>query len=161
MYACALLALAFSDLDIGVSRYRVFQIGPHRFFEWQEPLPNPGTPFFSGMQASPYLRDTMTSIARVLQKDHGTVFFGPRLEFAYAAFGLPAPKDLPIWWDPGTAFAREDQPALIEVWRQKHFKTILFLANDPTYYPPPLVKLINATYTREIRLDVISVFHRK
>jgi hypothetical protein len=161
VYACALLALAFADLDMGATRYRVMQIGNHRFFEWREPFFNPGTSFFPGMRASPQLRDALSSIAQVLHEDPGSVFLGPRLEFAYAVFGLPAPQGLPIWWDPGTAFTHGDEPAMIEAWRQRHFKTVILLAGDSTYYPPPFVKLINATYEPDIRWDTITVLHRK
>jgi hypothetical protein len=103
----------------------------------------------------------MNGIARVLQSDPGTIFFGPRLEFAYAVFGLPAPKGLPIWWDPGTAFAGEDEPALIETWRQRSFQTVILLAGDTTYYSPLFQKLIHATYQRDDRWGVITVLHRK
>jgi hypothetical protein len=160
VYACALLVLAFADLYLGATRYRVLLIGQHNFFEWQQPLPNPGTSFFAGMRASPRLHDAMTGIAQALQKDPGTTFFGPRLDFAYAAFRLPPPKDLPIWWDPGTAYAREDDPAMIEVWRQRRFQTFICLDNDTTFYSPLFVKLIESTYTREDRLG-LWVFHRK
>jgi hypothetical protein len=150
-----------TDLNFGVARYRVFTVGAHRFFEWQEPLPNPGTSFFPGMRTGPHLRDAMSDIARILQEAPGTVFFGPRLEFAYAVFGMPSPKDLPIWWDPGTAFAHEDEPALIEVWRQKHFKTLIFLGDDFTYYPYLITRVIDSNYTPELRPGGILVFHRK
>jgi hypothetical protein len=161
LYVCALLALAFTDLYLGVTRYRVFLIGSHRFFEWRDPLPNPGTTFFPGMRAGPHLQDAMTEIARVLQEDPGNTFLGPRLEFAYAAFGLPAPTGLPIWWNPAAAFALEDEPRLIEVWRQKHFKTIILLAGDTTYYSPLFVKLIQATYEPDPRWETITVLRRK
>jgi hypothetical protein len=160
VYACAVLALSLTDLYLGATRYRVLLIGTHRFFEWQEPLLNPGPSFFPEMRAGPQLRRAMTDIAQVLRENPGTVFFGPRLEFAYAAFGAPSPKDLPIWWDPGTAFAQEDEPALVEIWRQRHFQTLIFLEDDFTYYPDLLVALIHSTYTREVRPG-IWVFHRK
>ena len=103
----------------------------------------------------------MAGIAQVLQEDPGTVFFGPRLEFAYAAFGLPAAPGLPIWWEPGTAFSQQDEAALIEVWRQKRFNTVILLANDTTYYSHLFVKLIHATYEEDLRWDTITVLHRK
>ena len=36
------------------------------------------------------------------------VYFGPRLEFAYAAFQLPSPTHLPIWYDAGNSYAEAE-----------------------------------------------------
>ncbi len=161
VFAGALVALAFMDMSIAASRYRVSLIGPHRFFEWSAPLSSPGPKFFSGMLASPRLRETVERIDRLMQHNSGKVFFGPRLEFAYAAFGVTPPSDIPVWWDPGAAFARADEPRYVEAWRQKHFDTLVFFAGDATYYPAALLKLIEAEYVRDPAFDLISVYRRK
>ena len=107
---------------------------------------NPGVRFFQGVQASPVLKSVVKQTAEVLKDAQRPVFFGPRMEFAYAAFGEPSPKDLGLFWGPPTSFPCSEEPRMEEVWRKKRFRTVILLNQDMTYYSVRFQKLIFATY---------------
>jgi hypothetical protein len=100
-----LLYFVLAGLAIGATRARVFAIGPLLFAELKPLQPIEQPRLLNGMLAGPALRETLDDITQAL-KDHGVtnptdkkVFFGPRIDFCYAAFHLPFPAGLPICWE--------------------------------------------------------------
>jgi hypothetical protein len=158
---CFLCAVVAGDVYAGTVRYRVFSIGPHMFFEWSGPLVSPGTRFFDGVRASPMLRDVMKQTAEALKDAPRPVFFGSRMEFAYAALGEPSPKDLGIFWGPGTSFPFDDESLMEDIWRKKRFPTVILVQNDTTMYSDLFVNMIYATYDLDKRWPDIAVLRLK
>ena len=91
----------------------------------------------------------------------GPVFFGPRMEFSYAAFNLQSPKFLPIWWDPGAAFSLSQESKYVASWEQHRFGTLIFYKNDFMYYSPALTALLNRMYNRDDRLQYLTIMQLK
>ena len=91
----------------------------------------------------------------------GPIFFGPRMEFSYAAFHLQSPKYLPIWWDPGAAFAQSQESKYVDSWEQHRFGTLIFYKNDFIYYPPRLAALLDHMYDRDDRLQYLTIMRLK
>jgi hypothetical protein len=109
-------------------------------------------------------------IGRALSANPAPVFLGPRLEFAYAAFGIPSPRRLPLYWQPGTSFARSQEPAMLKRWSKRRFPTLIFLrsyicssndknCDDFTYYSPQFLDMIHNRYWRDNRYSDIAVYH--
>lgn len=160
-YVAFLCALVASDLYMGARRYKVQGIGMHTFYYWNDSGPVRGIPFFGNLQASARFRATLDQIGQVLGRNQGPVFFGPRMEFAYAVFGLPSPKHLPVWWDPGTSFAVAQYPSILEAWRNNRFRTLVFLKHDFTRYSPEFLQLIDSLYAVDESYPDLTLFHSK
>jgi hypothetical protein len=158
-YFCFLLALTASDLYLGAARFRVAHVGD--FFSPSGKLESPGVPFFAHMKASHRLRGAVEAVEGVLAYHPRPIFFGPRMEFAYAAFRLPSPPGLPVWWHPGTSFRRTDEPAILRTWRDQCFQTLVFLKNDYPYYSPEFHQTLDSLYMRDDFWVSITVFRRR
>jgi hypothetical protein len=153
-----LCAVSAAAIYLGVSRYRVETTGPGVYFQRNEAIP-PGQPFFSSFQGSAELPQLLGEVQRAIAP-HGNqpVFFGPRLEFCYAVFGLQSPTGLPLLWDPGSLFPEDDEPMLLDRWREKPFALLLFAEGDMTYYSPAFVEMINEKYVLDPEESKISVY---
>ncbi len=160
-YVAFLCSLVAADLYIGAIRYRVETIGYRAFFEWGDASHPVDSPFFPHLRASARFQAVVAQARQALKENQGPVFFGPRLEFGYAAFGIPSPRNLPVWWHPGTAFARADEPAFLRNWLDRRFATLIFLRNDFTYYSPEFLSLIANLYSRDDRYAELTVFHAR
>ena len=160
-YVAFLCALMASDLYMGARRYRVETIGFHTFYYWNDSGPVRNIRFFPNLQASARFRATLDQIGQVLRRDPGPVFFGPRMEFAYAAFGLQSPKHIPVWWHPGSSFSFAQYPSVLEAWRNDRFRTLVFLKDDFTRYSPEFLELINSTYSIDESYPDLTIFHTK
>jgi hypothetical protein len=160
-YVAFLCSLAAADLYITAVRYRVEGIGIHRFFEWNDSSHVPGNQFFPNLKASARFETTVTQVGQVLRQYPGPVFFGPRMEFGYAAFNLPSPKHLPILWDPGNQFSSDQESTILADWQHHKFATLIFLKDDFTYYSREFFKVIDLGYSRDDTYSQLTVFHAK
>jgi len=165
-------ATILGDLYYGAARIRVFRIGPHRFYEWQDNQNRVEVGFLKNMRASTTLLEVEREIHLAVNANSRPYFFGPRIDFNYAVLGLPSPEHSPAWWEPGTAFAASDQARLIEVWREHHFQTLIFLnsnasfgsrADDMDYfhYPKEFRNVIDHEYVKDTSYRTITVYHRR
>ena len=158
-YFCFVLALAAFDLYLGVVRYRVQLVGD--FFSSEDvPLPS-GVPLFGNMRASKLFHDVIEETQGIVALSPRPIFFGPRMEFAYAASRLPSPAHLPVWWHPGTSFNVDDQSDILQTWRNQCFPTLIFFKNDYTYYTPEFRMNLIKLYDRDESSARISVFRRR
>jgi hypothetical protein len=118
----------FSSLCDAAIRYRVRGIGLGAFFEY-EPDPTPmENPFFKGVRGGHNLRVTVEALT-ALCSGHNlrNIYFGPRLQWAYAAFHIPSPKGMPIWWHPGVAFPANDESMYTERWIADRFDPLVLM----------------------------------
>lgn len=135
-------------------RDRVRNIGD--FFEFTEdPSPLPA-PFFDGLHSGPIFHSVVRQIADLSAADGlSHAFFGFRLEWAYAAFHVPAPKGLPIWWEPGSTFPAAEETRYEQDWLSRRFNPVLMM--DPTFLSPRFCDGIAARYGLRKEED----YHRK
>jgi hypothetical protein len=160
-------AVSLAGLTLGYTRHRVKGIGPDMFWEANgvELLASPPI-FFKNFKAGPRFRQAIEEISTHLKTANLTgrevpVFFGPRIEFGYAAFGLPSPRGFPIfWWWGGVSYPIRDEGIVVE--RFKNYAPLLcfFYADDPKGYenfPPKIRDFLRERYTL-VRGKVIDVY---
>lgn len=116
----------------GVTHVRILTIGEESFYE---PLPTVriDSGFFAGMQASPRLSRLQNEVAAVLQVHSArTVFFGPRIDFEYAAFHRHVPDGLPLSWATGHLYSEDRLPDFLAALRKGDPDLLVFLKDDYT-----------------------------
>ncbi|HEX7478102.1 MAG TPA: hypothetical protein VF331_09870 [Polyangiales bacterium] len=163
----ALLAFACVVLMTGavveaVSRHRVETVGVGAFFEYQlSDAPVPGD-FFAGLRAGPTLRTTVREVHEVLaHAKHAKVCFGPRMQWAYAAFGLASPLGDPPWWDPGVAFPSEQSALYARHWARQRFDLLVLFNSPDSYYSAPLERVVRRLYVIDRHYRTLVVLHRR
>jgi hypothetical protein len=164
---CAAIA---GDLYYGATRMRVYTIGPHLFFEWQDNRQRIDSGFLKNMRVSSKMIEIERETKLAIDTNPGPYFFGTRIDFNYAVFGLRSPDQFPAWWHPGTAFPLEDQSRIIQAWQAHHFQTLVFLKSSVpriegaayTYYPPEFFDALDRGYVRDDEsYSEITVYRRQ
>ncbi|PWU19184.1 MAG: hypothetical protein C5B50_07205 [Verrucomicrobia bacterium] len=143
-----LLVLGFTGTGLAIARDRVKSIGYREFFEYAMPGAVPDG-FFKGLHAGPSFRETLEQVQRVLKATpQASVFFGPRMEWGYAAFKLPSPLGHPIMWAPGSFFATSETGAHFVSFLQRRFDLLVFVRSwdGMGYYPPPIYEELRLNY---------------
>ena len=161
LYFAILVGGSLSDLYLGAMRARVYTVGPHQFFEWTDARHRVESGFLKDMRTTPALLDLEREIARAKDENAGPYYFGPRVDFNYAVLGVPSPKHLPLWWHPGTAFARRDLPQILQAWQQHRFQTLIFQRDDYTLYSQEFLDLIAKGYVRDDGYAGLTVYHAR
>ena len=172
IYIAIVCASIAGDLYYGADRARVYGIGDHMFFEWQNNRNRIEDGYLKNMRVSSTMIEVEREIKLAADSNPGPYFFGPRIDFNYAVLGLPSPEHFPAWWQPGTSFAISDQVHLIQVWRDHRFQTLIFLnsayllgsrADEADYfgYSKEFRDAINRDYVRDERYPRITVYHRR
>jgi len=105
-YFCVVcVVLGCVGLEQGYSRARIRSIGQGRFFQFDDTRHTIDSGFFKGLHCGDYSYEVLKDIGELLRRDpSATVWFGNRMEWAYAAFGKPSPTGEPVIWDPLTMF---------------------------------------------------------
>jgi hypothetical protein len=158
-YAALLCCLCVVTVMTGVNRFRVFTIGPYF-----EPANNRQvrTALFPHLRTGDYFVRVLKDLDQVAaERPAGPIFFGPRMEFGYAALRIASAKHMPILWDPGTMFARSKEAALLEEWRRQRFATLIFLKNDYTYYSSEFMATLAELYNTDQRFPELTVLRLK
>lgn len=165
---CASIA---GDLYYGVARLRIYPIGPGVFFQWRDNQHRMDSGFFKNMRVAEGMVQVQQDVSDVLKHNPGPYFFGTRLDYNYAAFGVPSPEHFPAWWQPGTAFPVSAESSLIDRWKQDRFQTLVFLkhgfaGNDDTmfytFYPPEWMDAIRNNYVADNETyPTLTVYHRR
>lgn len=160
----AALAVLGSCLGVGVGwcRQRVQSIGPGSFHEHvtvREPF---AEGFFQGLTAGPRLHATHAEVARALAGvPSGAVFFGPRMQWAYAAFGRPSPVGQAVWLQPGFAFAPSQMPVYIDDVLSGRFDLLVFLHDDYTFFPDDFATRLARDYEPVRAYQAIDVYRKR
>lgn len=159
-FACYLgfiaVVLLFVGLAQGITRQRVKGIG--LFFEYKtvsQPIPNA---FFRGVTTGPKFHEVVAEVADILKRSPTTpICFGPRMQWAYAAFHLPPPIHQPVWWHPGVSFPAEAESAYMRAWDEMQFEQVVLFGSDKTYYSSEYIDLLKRKYecTTYSRLTVL------
>lgn len=157
------LGLSANAFYLGLLRYRVQLIGYGMFFEKDYSPEAVNNEFFGSIKTGKRFPLLIKQLGSVLasKPPAARVYFGPRMEFAYAAFKIAPPRNLPLWWQPGAGFGLKEQPKIVENWKAAEFGILVFLKDDFTYIPENLVDFIRSTYVEDMSFSELSVFHRK
>jgi hypothetical protein len=170
IYIAIVCAAIAGDLYYGAARIRVYGIGPQLFFEWQDNQQRVDNGLLKNMRVSSRMIEVEREVKLALDTNPGPYYFGARLDFNYAVFGLRSPDQFPAWWHPGTSFSRSKQTHLIQVWEDHRFQTLIFLKPtfhlDPepvgyTYYPQEFLDAIDRGYTSDERYPEIVIYQRR
>lgn len=141
------LVLAFAALGMGTSRHRVKAIGYGAFFEYAKLDEVRDNEFFSGVHGSPAFLTALREVGDVLQDNPSRrVFFGPRMQWAYAAFGLPAPAKQPVWWHAGVSYSKDEELRYVIQWNSVKYDVLIFYKDDNSYLPIEFLTAVGQSY---------------
>lgn len=152
-----LLLLSFTfligeGLNISWGRLRIMSVGPGNFYE-KLPLTRISSPlFFNRLNAGPRLMNVLHEIKMIVGENNNNqnnisgIFFGPRIDFSYAAFGLKPPRGLPLWWESFSDSRNTRTKDLIYKFKNNRFRTVVFLLNDYTFIPLEIINYLNSNY---------------
>lgn len=143
----------------GVIRRRMHDVGPGNFWE-PGPLTRVEDGYFCGLLAGPRFHEVRREIRTTL-KDWGQdsrVFCGPRIEFCYMDNAIQSPRELPLWWHPGSSYPLFAEGDVIENFKANKFTLLIFLHGDRTRMPRPILDYIAKTYTRTEGYDLMDVY---
>lgn len=156
--ACAFLTV--TALGLGQSRWRNQLVDDLYGVD----LPPLEQGFFKDFSPSPRMAGVLKETERALaqRQPNDTVFFGPRVEFLYAAYQVPSPKHLPLWWHPGASYPRRSEKRIIEAFRKHAFNWLVFLHGPNfTRTPPALAKIVLGPEYRPVPgYEFIQVYER-
>jgi hypothetical protein len=165
---CASMA---GDLYYGAARVRVYGIEEHLFFEWKDNGSRVASGFLKNMRVSSTMVEVEREVGSALKTYPGPYFFGPRMEFNYAAFGLTSPEHLPLYWQAGTSYGVAEEAHLAGVWQQSRFPTLIFLkagavGDDPedvddSTYPDAVIGTIDRDYVKDERFPYLTIYRRR
>lgn len=145
----------------GVQRERMYHVGPGTFYE--APAQHVVTKgYFAGMHSGERLAATLDEMERVKASlPQARIFFGPRIEFGYAATATVSPQDLPLWWHPGTSYATSDEQRVVDAFQRNRFDVLVFLKNDRTRMPPALLDVIAQGYRLRPASGGLDIYDRR
>lgn len=170
----ALIVSAGVSLFAGGMRWRVAYIGYESFFTYSPLVTIDETYFFENFMVSPSAKSAMLEARLVLMENYGDeknwvhspVYFGPRIEFAYAVFGIISPVNMPIWWHPNNSYPPEREAGYARAFIDYGFENAIFMkkpdGKDPEYgfLPESIISELETNYNR-IDYSNIVVFHIK
>ena len=117
--------------------------------------------FFDGLRTGVIFKDTYAQVQSVVS--HSTnqqIYFGPRMQWAYAAFGQMSPPHQPVWWQAGVAFSEKEEGTYVNRFIAARYDTLVFLKDDMTYYPATLRNAILDNYVEDQRNSRLTVYRR-
>lgn len=157
------LLLIFSSINIGFSRISMrendnpyFLLRGWNVFYDDYPtrplvkLDHP--PYWKGFTASQSLYNTVKQIdeivtsAQIAGSTDPSVYFGPRIDFSYAAYGIHPPKGIPIWWEGYSDETKIQNAEIIERFMNYRFKIAIFYQDDFTFMPRNAVEYLKNEY---------------
>jgi hypothetical protein len=162
---CLVLMADLFAVQVTINRYRISVIGPGAFFEGGPTCEFAEGSFFHGIHGGPRLLAVDNQIRAVLKvygfvgRLDAPVFFGPRIEYGYPAYGIGPPKGLPLWW-PGTGETPQAEIAsYVRTFQQANFQMCVFLKDDFTYIPEGVLQYLGRSY-RRCDTGKLTVFFR-
>jgi hypothetical protein len=131
-----LLILCIAEVGLSAGRARMKSVGP-----WATAIAGPHSLHYDPFFGPFYGRREFWSMLQEMDGDlsgvpHTNIFFGPRLEFEYARAGIPSPRNMPIWWHPGSSYPSTDESKFVDVAKQDRFSRLLFF--DTMRFPQNL-----------------------
>jgi len=148
--ACLACLIAWGFI-LAEHRDRIMAIGSLMFFESAALSPLDSPPLFKGVQVGPRFQSVLLEMDTALKTNpHGSddVFFGPRMEFGYPAWGLTPAKGLSLWWTGTGEAPRAETEAVSRAFARWHPRLCIFLRDDFTYVPDEVMAYLVSHYDR-------------
>lgn len=121
---------------------------------------------FDGLHAGPRLVEVTRDVAQVVERIHEargdvepSIYFGPRLQWAYPALRERPAAGIPVYWEPFQApSARSDR--MVERFAKANIEYAVFLREDYTFIPKAMIDLLASDYIRADVTPTLTVYHR-
>ena len=154
-WLCVVLSVA--GIAQGICRERVKTCGLPLFFEYDGSKHVIKDGFFGGLYCGNIFAEILREESIVLQKSGtNTVWFGPIMEWGYAAFNLPSPPMQPVLFDPGELFAKSDEEMYFDRFMDSHFETLIFFKDFFMNYSQQQLGRIGMAYDVDEQLSHID-----
>lgn len=161
---CALL-FSLNAYRYALLRYRVMGVGVGAFYE-NAPLTRVSDPaLFDGMFVAPRMIRTLLEMKQLLQsgdflgRTDAPVFFGPRIDFGYAAYNIKPYPGLPTWWEFFNQDGVGETDIMVSRFKNANFQLCIFLRDDYTYLPNDLLSYLHNNY-KMYELEDLTVYVR-
>jgi len=152
------VVLAAGGIAQGMGRDRIKAIGMPLFFEYDDSKHVLDSGFFQGLHCGDVFFEVNRELFEVLRRESSsTLWFGPRIQWAYAAYGKPSPRQQPIWWHPGVAFAAADEETYFNRLVESRTEVLIFLKNDVAYYTQDKVQRLTQAYTVDQSFPMLTI----
>jgi len=89
-----------------------------------------------------------------------SIWFGPRIGFSWVLHGFPPLTGEPLFWEPGTSFAKADEDRLFDQFMDRHYGTLILL-KDCLYLKPEQSKRLLESYSVDQSYKTLTVLKRK
>jgi hypothetical protein len=155
------LLFVFSG-HFALTHVRIEAIGPGKYYE-ALPTETIRDGYFRGVEAGPRLRRVLSQTQAVLSSHPARrIFFGPRMEFGYAAFQIAPLRRMPLLWDPGNMYSPNRILQFLRGFQEQDPELLIFLKGDYTRMGPLGFYLQHtATYSRIDEYSELTVFCRR
>lgn len=151
-----------AGLTTGALRARVRSIGPGCFFEFQGARAASIFPLFRGLESGPKLVAVEKEVDAALATYHAAnPFFGPRMQWGYAALGFESPRNQPVWWHAGVSYPKRDEPRYAAAWLHAKHDVLILLRDDFTELPEEIRQSLKEDYEHLSGFQHIGVYLRR
>jgi hypothetical protein len=177
------VVLTASGIAQGACREHVKTAGYPLFFEYDgdkyvedegyydgwgyHPLPQqPGAEhqgFFKGVHCGRIFHELLQEEETVLRQapPSSAIWFGPRLQWGYAAFNKPSPRNQPVWWEPGLSFPAVEEGVYFDRFLASRFNVLILFKNDLSHYSEDEKQRIMAQYDVDQSMQVLTILRLK
>jgi hypothetical protein len=136
----------FASLGHAVIRHRTIPGAMGIYYEYHTQEPAIASGFFKGLHTGHNLRVTLDALSNLCRTQNvAHIYFGPCLQWAYAAYDLPSPKGQPPWYDPGMSFPRSDEKSVMAPLLNGEFDPIVL--QDPSSMGLQMLTVLSHSYT--------------
>jgi len=156
------VVLAAGGVAQGIGRDRIKAIGMPLFFEYNDTRHTLSGGFFQGLHCGDVFDELIREITAVLhQEESSSIWFGPRMQWSYAAFNKPSPHNQPAWWHPGVAFAKADEELYFNRFLASRFDVLILFKNDVAYFSQDEVRRMTEQYNVDQSLPLLTILRLK
>jgi hypothetical protein len=158
-WVCVILAAG--GIAQGLARDRIKVIGMQLFFEFDDSKHVMESGFFQGVHCGDVFYEVNLELAELLRRESSsTLCFGPRLQWAYAAYDKSSPRGQPIWWHPGVSFATGEQDVYFDRFLESRAVFVL-IKNDvlwsPSYYTEQQARQLAQRYSVDQSFPLLTI----
>jgi hypothetical protein len=130
------IVFAIGGLAQALCRHIIKAGGEKMFYEYDGNQFVIGNKFFQGVHCGKIFKTVLEEESKVIdtlgvnvlndaaETGNPMIWFGPRLGWSYAAWGIKSPKG-PLFWEPGTAFAAKDRERLFAKFMDQRYNVLV------------------------------------
>jgi hypothetical protein len=160
-FALACVVLGAAGLAQGMARDRVQSIGPVQFFEWDGSRHTIADGFFKEVRCGDVFEEVLKEEAEVLRREpSSSVWFGPRMQWGYAAFAKPSPLHEPVQWD-HAMFDQSHEEFYFNNLLQNRRQVLILFKNDLSGYTQDEVQRLLQQYDVDQSFPLLTLLRLK